>query len=443
VYLNQIGGWKCKCGIEYNDEINKCEKCSTINKISQIPYSTLTEIGNYLGNSNLTCFNNTDRHINKAITQDLKDRWEQFTNLTCVATLEHDQNRWINSIAFHPIFSLLITSGSNTVKLWHFPSNTVQPKCVYSIENGSNTVAFHPKLPIFGIGINEHVKLFNVSFDGNSSELCSSAFRQDNSANAPLSGRISQTNVATITDIAQIAMAQSTANVMSIAFHPSYPLMITGSSRNIVQIWYLDLDNPTKLLPTCIATLDHKYALKSVAFHPKLLLFATGTMDMFSYTTNCATLWSFSFSPDIPLQTCTSKPTCIASLDHNSEVSSVAFHPCMPLLATSGKTTTKLWHILSEQSPPNCVATIEHTSYVRSSAFNPDGPFMATSLSDNTVNLWLLNFNRSNEVTPTCIATLEGHTASVNTVAFHPNLPCLATGSSDSTVKVWASNSIK
>jgi len=66
---------------------------------------------------------------------------------------------------------------------------------------------------------------------------------------------------------------------------------------------------------TCVDTLEgHSYDVVSVAFHPTLPLLATGSWD------NTAKLWRF--SPD------GSVSTCVATLaGHSEDVNSVAFHP--------------------------------------------------------------------------------------------------------------------
>ena len=78
-------------------------------------------------------------------------------------------------------------------------------------------------------------------------------------------------------------------------------------------------------------TLDgHRDNVRSVAFHPTAPLLATGSSD------NTAKLWRF--SPD------GSTATCVATLaGHSHGVFSVAFHPTAPLLATATHKTAKLW----------------------------------------------------------------------------------------------------
>jgi len=122
---------------------------------------------------------------------------------------------------------------------------------------------------------------------------------------------------------------------------------------------------------------------------------------------------------------------------HSDHVSSVAFHPTEPLLATgSWDKTARVWCMsadgIAHQSP---VSTLSgHHNHVNSVAFQPSGHFLATGSSDNTVKLCHLRPDGSN---PICIETLHGHNHSVQSEAFDPSGNLLATGSWDNTVKLW------
>jgi WD40 repeat protein len=175
---------------------------------------------------------------------------------------------------------------------------------------------------------------------------------------------------------------------------------------------------------TCVATLaGHRSSVVSVAFHPTAPLLATGSSD------NTVRLWL--------LPSDNSSATCVATLEgHRHSVWSVAFHPTAPLLATgSHDNTVRLWLLSCDNSSATCVATLEgHSSPVRSVAFHPSAPLLATGSHDNTVRLWLLSCDNSSA---TCVATLAGHSREVYSVAFHPTAPLLATGSRDNTVRLW------
>ena len=86
-------------------------------------------------------------------------------------------------------------------------------------------------------------------------------------------------------------------------------------------------------------------------------------------------------------------------------------------------------------SSATCVATLAGDSRgITSVAFHPTAPLLATGSDDCTVRLWMLS---SDNTSATCVATLAGHSGSVRSVAFHPTASLLATGSYDATVRLW------
>ena len=216
--------------------------------------------------------------------------------------------------------------------------------------------------------------------------------------------------------------------VTSVAFHPTEPLLATGISNSTTILWKLKKKkislNSYNRSATYVATLQgHSYRVYSVAFHPTAPLLATGSMD------NTAKLWRLSSD--------NSSATCVATLEgHNNWVHSVAFHPSGKLLATGSIDTTKLWRLSSDNSSATCVATLQHREYeyVVSVAFHPTAPLLATGSIDHTAKLWRFSPDGS---TVTCVATLAGHSGTVNSVAFHPNGTVLATCSNDKTAKLW------
>ena len=129
---------------------------------------------------------------------------------------------------------------------------------------------------------------------------------------------------------------------------------------------------------TCVATLEgHSDAVRSVAFHPTSPLLATGSWD------TTVRLWLLSSD--------NSSATCVATLaGHSDAVRSVAFHPTAPLLATSSDDkTVRLWMLSSDNSSATCVATLAgHSNCVNSVAFHPTAPLLATGSNDRTVRLW-------------------------------------------------------
>ena len=88
-----------------------------------------------------------------------------------------------------------------------------------------------------------------------------------------------------------------------------------------------------------------------------------------------------------------------------------------------------------KNSNATCVSMMQgHSVGISSVAFHPSAPYLATGSHDYTAKLWLLNADCS---AATSISTLQGHSRGVHSVAFHPSAPYLATGSYDGTAKLW------
>jgi WD40 repeat protein/regulator of replication initiation timing len=211
--------------------------------------------------------------------------------------------------------------------------------------------------------------------------------------------------------------------INSVAFHPTAPLLATGYEDGDAELWRFSTDGSTATPVNEFSDCGER--VRSVAFHPTEPNFlATGHQD------HTAKLWRFSLDG--------STATCVATLEgHRNQVLSVAFQPNERLLATgSSDKTAKLWKFSPGGSEATCVATLAgHSKGIYSVAFHPTEPLLATGSSDKTAKLWRFSPFYGSEAT--CVATLEGHSKGINCVAFHPTAPLLATGSSDKTAKLW------
>jgi WD40 repeat protein len=76
------------------------------------------------------------------------------------------------------------------------------------------------------------------------------------------------------------------------------------------------------------------------------------------------------------------------------------------------------------------IAELAQSRIVTSLAFSPTAPLMATGCFDNTVTLWDLK-------TRSVAAVLKGHQKIVHTVAFSPDGKLLASGGYDEIVRLW------
>jgi WD40 repeat protein len=85
-----------------------------------------------------------------------------------------------------------------------------------------------------------------------------------------------------------------------------------------------------------------------------------------------------------------------------------------------------VWYISLDESSVTCIATLDDEKHngtpVTSVAFHPNAPLLATGCHDGIANLWRLPHN--SEVT--CVGTIHVGVDSHTIVAFHPTEPLLA-----------------
>jgi len=123
---------------------------------------------------------------------------------------------------------------------------------------------------------------------------------------------------------------------------------------------------------------------------------------------------------------------------HNDVITSLAFHPDKPILATSSyDKTIKLWNL---ETGKEIVTLRGHEKVVNHVAFSPKGDRVASASHDMFVRVWdyenyLNDPKTSVRVFPSNDA---GHTDAVTSVAFHPEGQLLASGSKDRSIKVWS-----
>jgi WD40 repeat protein len=199
---------------------------------------------------------------------------------TCVATLR-GHGSWVKSVAFHPTLPLLATGLDNrTTELWRFladgsEATNMSATCEAILRghgNSVSSVAFHSKLPLLATGSKDKtVKLWSFNPHG---------LAVDNmlaTCVATLEGRHGHTGAVT-----------------SLAFHSKLPLLATTSWDDTAKLWSFNPQGTkaANMSATCVATLGgwgrpdgHDKWVNSVAFHPTLPLLVTGSFD------NTAKLW--------------------------------------------------------------------------------------------------------------------------------------------------------
>jgi WD40 repeat protein len=201
----------------------------------------------------------------------------------------------VNSVAFHPTEPLLATGSSDsTAKLWRFSPDGSTATCVATLvghAGGVNSVAFHPTEPLLATGSSDAtMKLWKLSErspqpDAHPNPLFSANAEEPPEVNNPLF----------------IVVSQSGGVVRSVAFDPKNgSLLATVDNRYTVKLWQLTSDHQSAIY---VNTLENGGA-NSIAFHPTRPLLATGT-----YLTD-AKLYNYEELPPAPdtLSLCQSNP---------------------------------------------------------------------------------------------------------------------------------------
>jgi len=296
------------------------------------------------------------------------------------------------SVAFHPFEPRLATGSQDaTAKIWTFTEGDLQsiPNCTWRTKPD--------------ITSSSHVNSVSIS---------------DNSIGSFLAATSSNARNAKVFDITSHGIGvnltggtEPALKVSCVACHPTMNLIVTGDNYAKVNVW--KIEETIRITPIAKLT-GHSKGISSLAFHPRLNLFASGSFD------KTAKLWSFSSDG--------SNIRCVATLlGHTNFVASVAFHPgrMFPLFATgSYDNTVKLWRYSPDGSiAATCIATLTgHTDFVLSVAFHPAVPLLATGSRDMTAKLWRFLRDGTNA---TCIETIT-YTQKVRSISFHPMLPVLA-----------------
>jgi len=238
--------------------------------------------------------------------------------------------------------------------------------------------------------------------------------------------------------------------IMCVVFHPTILLLATGCRDKNVKLWLVTPrdehtpgDESQFKIEHVSSLTGHAGFVNTVAFNHDGTLLATGSSD------GTVKLWRLS------LHNFSAENVATLNMKSDSRYSdycirSVVFHPKIPLLATGDSDgTVKLWNI-DNPLEPICLATNkQHSNWVMSVAFHPTAPFLATGSADRTAMVWYYRLTpESQEPLLWNVLTLSGHSEGVCSIVFQPNVEqqkqptdinvlLLATGSADGTAKFW------
>lgn len=377
----------------------------------------------------------------------------------CLSTLNNVNNgreeTAQTSVSFHPKELILAVGSGLNVKLWTFSPDNFKASCLLPISitsydktvNSVNSVAFHPgktSPPVLATGSKDNtVRIWQVEPDDDK-QLDSTCL----------------TNLGTgHFETRDLEIHKHTAPVKCVIFHPTAPILASGSN-NSVKLWSLNEDGSISKWLEDIAAPSHYSTLNvnyiSVVFHPRepLLAIGSGSHDVNHLRSSAGAVEIRRLSSD------GSKTQLTTTLDDgvvsDKCVKSIAFHPTAkpPVLAASFDShQVKLWRLKPDASNAEHLITLDEQynprSYSRYTinciSFHPLFPILVTGSNYGTINIWRLNFDT---LGANCLITLNetngGHRHSITSLAFHPSpsIPFLASGSFDNTAKLWDCTSL-
>jgi WD40 repeat protein/serine/threonine protein kinase len=212
----------------------------------------------------------------------------------------------------------------------------------------------------------------------------------------------------------QAVLEGHTSQITALAFHPTRPLLASGSVDRTVIIW--DITNTER--PVTLPLSDSVFA---IAFNVQGDQLAVGD------NTGAITIWDTrGSSPD------TWTPLGQPSSAHTDRVLALAYHPNGALLASGSRDTTiRLWD--TSPGKPAGEPLTKQNDVILSLAFSPDGSLLASSGRDTTIHLWA----QSDGIWEANGEPLRGHRNWVMDVKFSPDGALLASASGDRSVILW------
>jgi WD40 repeat protein len=301
-----------------------------------------------------------------------------------IAVLQGDDfpsNASVNSAAFNPDGSRIVTTQWKTVRIWDVATRAKIATLRY--DEFVNTAAFSPDGRRIAVGGDESVRVYDA---------------EDNREVAVLLGHRTKDNP---------GPNHRYAGAGVVSFSPDDRFVATASWDETVRIWNLE---PERRVPTLVG---HDDLITSVAFSSDGRRVLTGSRD------KTARIWDAETHQQIAILA-----------GHDSTVTSAAFSPIGRFVATtSDDKTARLWDADTGQQ----VAVLSgHGETPRSAAFSPDSRLLVIASDDNTVRVW-------DAATHQQIGILQGHKGPVNSVGFSSHGTKIITASDDRTARIWDS----
>jgi WD40 repeat protein len=326
----------------------------------------------------------------------------------------------VNTLAFHPAGNLLVSGGEDwTLRGWDPTTGEARfvlrghPSPVYS-------VAFTPagdRLLSGDMAMN--LRLWDDLGERDVRTLASHGDRvrsvaHSRAGNLLVSGAADSKVVLHDARTGQVLKSFRTANyVAGVTLSPDGKQIAAIDDKRIVHLWDAETGNELATFP---GDTNDVSGTGRIAFSPdgKLLAAPSGAKRI--------KVWEVA-----------TRKERFTFEGHGNWVEGMAFHPTLPLLASSSQDeTVRLWDLETGKpgrvfrAPPNC-------RYIHGLAFSPDGKLLAAAmmaLPGGQILVWETETGR-------LVHHLRGHTGWATGVAFSPDGRRLASSAQDETVRLW------
>jgi WD40 repeat protein/serine/threonine protein kinase len=331
---------------------------------------------------------------------------------------------WVRTVAFKMDGSTVFTAGTEgLIREWEIESNSLIREISTGVNNIWGIVLSENGDQIASVGSDDTVRIWSLTQDtalGQRLGQQPSAVTQlaaapegGHVASAGADGVVRLWSTAGSADQTPTLLTGHQASVASLAYHPQYPLIVSGSVDGTLLRWDT-LSNAVVGAPLT----DHRQGIFSLAFDSSGARLATGGNDGSIY------LWQVA-SPQANWQS-----ILLSSTGHTGRVTSVAFHPTRHILISASLDNALIVWDLDTSEPIHRLDT-GHTGGILTTAFSPDGRMFASGGRDGVIILWDAQTGQP------VGSPLIGHNNWILSLAFSPDGRLLASGSGDGSILLW------
>ncbi len=325
----------------------------------------------------------------------------------------------VSKLAFSPDESLLASASfDRTIRLWKLDSLEKVAAKVIVLEGHSGPVtglAFHPSENIlFSCSQDQTIRIWDTKKGTEKGLLLEQAsvlsLAIDPTGDWLASGS-SQVQLWDLkTQQKSMAFSGHSKPVTALAFHPSEPLLASGSQDQTVRLWKLGLTQEEK-------NISDSQSAVFIDFHPQE-----------------NSLVSVDQEQQVQLWDIKSKKLTATLPSASDRLWAVRYSPDGKTIAAAGSKALYLWSNITKTPASQPLSLKGHSNLIWDIAFSPDGKKIASASRDKTVVIWDIASQKN-------LRRLENHTDNVWCVAFHPQGKILATGSRDNSIRLWNTES--